>query len=68
MTETIRTKYGSEVSVLELLSPFQCNGNRLDRILIMFEQTGFETESNVKDLQSSKALDKRLAELRGDNK
>jgi len=64
MSETIRTKYGSEVSILELLPYFQCNGNRLDRVLIMFEQTGYETETNVKDLEPSKALDKRLAELR----
>jgi len=68
MNEVIKTKYGSEVSVLELLPSFQSNGKRVDMVLIMFEYTGFETEANINDLRPSRALDKRLAELRGNGK
>jgi len=68
MNEIIKTKYGSEISVLELLPSFQSNGKRMDMVLIMFEHTGFETETNINDLRPSKALDKRLAELRGNGK
>jgi len=67
MNEVIKTKYGSEVSVLELLPSFQSNGKRVDMVLIMFEYTGFETEANINDLRPSRALDRRLAELRGNN-
>jgi len=67
MNEIIKTKHGSEISVLELLPSFQSNGKRVDMALIMFEYTGFETEANISDLRPSKALDKRLAELRGNN-
>ena len=68
MNEVIKTKYGSEISVLELLPSFQSNGKRVDMVLIMFEYTGFETEANINDLRPSRALDKRLAELRGNGK
>ena len=68
MNEVIKTKYGSEVSVLELLPSFQSNGKRVDMVFIMFEYTGFETEANINDLRPSRALDKRLAELRGNGK
>ena len=68
MNEVIKTKYGSEISVLELLPSFQSNGKRVDMVLIMFEHTGSETESNISDLRPSRALDKRLAELRGNGK
>jgi len=68
MNEVIKTKYGSEISVLELLPSFQSNGKRIDMVFIMFEHTGSETESNVNDLRPSRALDRRLAELRGNGK
>jgi len=64
--KVIRTKYGSEVTILELLEPFNCLDK--SRVLVLFEKNGSVSETNVQDLQPSEALENRLADLKMINK
>jgi len=66
--KVIRTKYGSEVTILELLEPFNCLDKSLERVLVLFEKNGSVSETNVQDLQPSEALENRLADLKMINK
>jgi len=67
MNEEIKTKYGLEILILELLPYFQSNDKKKDMVLVVFVHTGIETAMSVSDLRPSKALDKRITELRRNN-